>query len=132
MTEQRDEMADMAKGNRPIHDDGAFYRAWCSLPMPITEGQTITRDDIILYQTKMIAHQNLLMAGINYSLELLVSGLAALGTNETSPKEVLANYPRLLECEKMLRGISDNAPGGMGRIGMPTWEDVRRALEPIR
>lgn len=128
MTEQHDEMADMAKGNRPIHDDRAFYKAWCDWSMPIVEEQEVTQTQVYFMQAKMLAHNNLLMAGINHSLELLVSGLQAMGTKETSAKEMLANYPRLLECEAMLRGIADNAPGGTGRIGMPTWEDVRRAL----
>ena len=72
MTEEHDEMAE---GNRQKADDGAFYKAWCDWPMPLVEGQAVTKDDVLYMRTKMMAHQILLLAGINHSLERLVACL---------------------------------------------------------
>lgn len=79
MTEEHDEMADMAEGNQPIHDDKAFYKAWCDWSMPLVEGQEVTKDAVFYMHAKMMAHQTLLLAGINYSLERLVACLETKG-----------------------------------------------------
>lgn len=66
--------------------------------------------------------------GCNYDPAPSQCNQVAIVFSKTEMVEFVSYVRRLQMCEKMLRGIADNAPGGTGKIGMPPWEDVRRAL----